>query len=185
MKILKWMAIVVASLIVLPLLTLLILSHRAGAGTTHTSIELAASPERVWVWLDEGPRLKQWVSWLVEVRDPDAPNHHAGSPVTWVMKDENNGGMMMTLDARIAEYAPPSRLTIAINSPVYQFDGAMSYRLTPLGNGRTRLDTDGLFHYNQWFAALMEPLVTPSAKKKMVADQARLKGLVETSAEVR
>ncbi len=66
----KWIGVVLAALIVIPLGVLLILGHRANAGRTHVSVEIAGSPEQVWVWLDEGARLKQWVSWLVEVREP-------------------------------------------------------------------------------------------------------------------
>jgi uncharacterized protein YndB with AHSA1/START domain len=185
MKVLKWIGIVLAALIVIPTVTLLILGHRANAGKLHASAEIAASPEQVWAWIDDGARLKRWVSWLVEVREPQPPRHAVGSPRTWVMKDENNGGMLITLEGKLKEYAPPSRLTIAIASPQYQFDGDQSYQLTALGNGRTRVDIDAKYHYDQWFANLLEPVITPAAEKKMVGDLARLKALVETKAEVR
>lgn len=183
-RLLKWIGIVLASLIVMPLLTLLVLSHRGGAGKLHASTELAASREQVWAWLDESDHLKQWVSWLVEVREP-ATKHGAGSERTLVMRDENDGGMLMELNGRIKAYEPPSRLTIGLGSPVYQFDGDQTYTLTDLGNGRTRLDIDSTFHYAQWFANLMEPIVTPIARKKLVGDLARLKTLVETKADMR
>jgi uncharacterized protein YndB with AHSA1/START domain len=183
MKILKWIGIVLAALIVLPLLTLFVMSHRANAGKMHTSTEIAGTREQIWPWLDEGPRLKQWVSWLVEVREKQSGQHTVGSARTWVMKDENNGGMLMTLDGTFKEYAPPSLLVVSLAAPVYQFDGEQAYRLTDLGGGRTRLEIDSVYHFANWFAALMEPLVTPSAKKKMVGDLARLKALVESHAE--
>jgi hypothetical protein len=65
------------------------------------------------------------------------------------------------------------------------FDGEESYKLVDLGNGRTRMEILGRFHYAQWFANLMEPAITPQAEKKMVADVARLKSLVEKRAELR
>jgi uncharacterized protein YndB with AHSA1/START domain len=185
MKVLKWIGYVVGALIVLPMITLLILGQRADAGKIHASAEIAGSPEQVWGWIDDSDRLKQWVSWLVEVREPQPPRHGVGSPRTWVMKDENNGGMLMTLEGKIKEYAPPSRLTITLASQEYQFDGDESYQLTDLGNGHTRVDVDSKYHYAQWFANLMEPLVTPAAKKKLLGDLARLKALVESKAEVR
>ncbi|SPE26820.1 conserved exported hypothetical protein [Candidatus Sulfopaludibacter sp. SbA3] len=183
MKVLKWIGIVLASLIVLPMITLLIMGQRANAGKTHASVEIAGSPEQVWAWIDDSNRLKQWVSWLVEVREPQPPQHAVGSPRTWVMKDENNGGMLLTLEGKLKEYAPPSRLTITLGSPQYQFDGDETYRLTDLGNGRTRVDVDAKYHYAQWLANLMEPLVTPAAEKKTVGDLARLKSLVESKTE--
>lgn len=185
MKVLKWIVIILASLIVLPMITLFILGHRANAGRIHASAEIAGSPEQVFAWIDDSDRLKQWVSWLVEVREPLLAQHAVGSPRTWVLKDENNGGMLIMLEGKLKEYEPPTRLTITLASPVYQFDGDQSYRLTDLGNGRTRVDVDSKYHYAQWLANLMEPLVTPAAEKKLVGDLARLKGLVESKAEVR
>lgn len=183
MKVLKWIGIVLAALIVIPMVTLLILGHRANAGRIHASAEMAGTPEQVWAWIDDSARLKQWVSWLVEVREPQPPQHSVGSPRTWVLKDENNGGMLITLEGKLKEYAPPTRLTITLASPVYRFDGDQSYQLTDLGNGRTRVDVDAKYHYAEWLANLMEPIVTPAAEKKMVGDLARLKSLVESKAE--
>ncbi len=185
MKWLKWLGMILVALAVIPIGTLLILGHRANAGKSHVSVEIAGSPEQVWAWLDDSSRLKQWVSWLVEVREPQPPHHAVDSPLTWVMKDENNGGTLMSLDGRITRYQPPRCLAIAIASRQYQFEGDETYRLTDLGNGRTRVDVDSKYHYNMWFANLMEPLVTPSAEKKMVGDLARLKSLVESKAETR
>jgi len=55
--------------------TLLILGQRKDAGHMHGSIEIAASPQQLFPWLVEGDKLKQWVSWLVEVRVPDPTVH--------------------------------------------------------------------------------------------------------------
>lgn len=184
-RLLKWIGIVLASLIVLPMITLLVMGHRPNAGKVHASTEIAASREQVWQWLDNNDRLKQWVSWLVDVQEPQPGPHAVGSHRVWVMKDENNGGELLNLDGVFKEYQPPSNFTVAIASPLYQFDGSQSYRLTDLGNGRTRIDIDGRYHYQQWLANLMEPLVTPLAQKKMVGDLARLKTLMETKAELR
>jgi hypothetical protein len=59
------------------------------------------------------------------------------------------------------------------------FDGQQTYSVEDLGGGRARLDIDGRYNYSQWFAALLEPLITPAAEKKLVRDMARLKALVE------
>ena len=185
MKWLKRIGIALAALIVLPVGALLVLGHRANASRIHASVEIAGSPEQVWPWVDEGARLKQWVSWLVEVREPEPVRHAVGVTRTWVMKDENNGGKLVTMEGRFKEYAPPSLLTITLGSSEYRFDGDQSYRLTDLGNGRTRLDVDGKYRFDQWLAKLMEPLITPSAEKKMAGDLARLKSLVESKAEAR
>ena len=43
----------------------------------------------------------------------------------------------------------------------------------------TRLEIDGDYHFTQWFASLMTPLIMPAAAKKMEGDIATLKKLVE------
>jgi len=183
MKVLKWIGIGVAALIVLPVLTLVVLHYRPNAGKMHASVEIGAPPQQVWAWIDDGQRLKQWVSWMVEVQEAQPGRRGVGSSLTWVMKDENNGGASMKLNGRITEYTPPTRLAIAISEPVYGINGVQAYTLTDLGSGRTRIDTDAHYDYGNWFASLMEPLVTPAAGKKMNDDLARLKGLIETNAD--
>ncbi len=178
MKWLKWIFIVPAALLAFVFVVLLILGALPGNGQMHVSTEIAASPQQVWPWIDNGDKLKQWVSWLVDVKQaqPRAP----GSTQTWVMKDENNGGMLMTLNGRCTEYVPDSRLAVAITS-ADEFDGAQSYTLTDLGNGRMRLDIDGRYHFTNWFANLMTPLIMPAARNKLVNDVAHLKALAEKS----
>lgn len=185
MKWLKWIGIVLAVLLILPVVTLLVLGQRKDAGHLHRSIEIAASPEQLWPWLEDGDKLKQWVSWLVDVRVPDPASHGVGASKVWVMKDENNGGMQMQIIAKNREYAPPSRLVLQISTDKEEFTGENVYELVDLGNGRTRLEMDSRYRFANWFANLMEPVITPSARKKMVADADRLKSMVESKAEVR
>jgi len=183
MKWLKRIAIVLAALIVLPVVTLLILGQRSGAGQMHASAEISASPAQLWSWIDDGQRLKQWVSWMVEARAWDKPAG-VGARRVLVMRDENNGGAIMEIEGTCTEYSPPSRLTMLL-AVKDAFDGQQLYRLTDLGNGRTRLDVESRYHLTNPLARLMEPLVTPQAEKKLVGDVARLKSMVESRAEVR
>jgi uncharacterized protein YndB with AHSA1/START domain len=185
MKWLKWIGIVLASLLILPVVTLLILGLRKDAGHLHHSIEIAASPQQLWPWLEDGDKLKQWVGWLVDVQVPDPSQHGVGATHIWVMTDENNRGAMMRIVAKNREYTRPSHLILQISSPDGQFTGENVYDLKDLGNGRTRLETDSQYHFSNWFANLMEPVITPAAGKKMVADEARLKSIVESKAEFR
>jgi uncharacterized protein YndB with AHSA1/START domain len=186
MKWLKWIGIVLAVLLIVPLVTLLVLGHRANAGRTSASAEINASPVELWTWIDDADKLKQWVSWLVDVQYPDPQRPHgAGSTRILVMKDENSGGMLMRIAGKCSEYAPPSHMTVHLSDPDGMFDGEQAYQLTDLGNGRTRLEIHGRFHFSQWFANFMEPVITPQAEKKMVGDVARLKLLVESKADLR
>lgn len=175
----KWALRIVGGLLIVILLAvavLFIVGHRASAGRVHASAELNGSPDQLWPWLNDGEKLKQWVSWLVEVRGWEQ-GAGVGAKRVWVMKDENNGGMLMEIEGTCSEYAPPSRLTVQLKSGG-DFDGQQAYRLTDLGNGRTRLDVDSNYHFSSSLARLMEPLITAAAAKKMVGDTARLKSLV-------
>ncbi len=185
MKWLKWIGIVLAALLILPVVTLLILGQRKDAGHVHGSIEIATSPQQLWPWLEDGDKLKQWVSWLVEVRVPDPAIHGVGASHVWVMRDENNGGKRMEVVAKNREYAPPSHLALQISSPGVEFTGENSYELVDMGNGKTRLEMDSRYHFSNWFANLMEPVITPAVRKKMLGDSARLKAIFESKAEVR
>jgi hypothetical protein len=186
MKWLKRIAILLAVLIFVPLIVLLAMGHRASAGRGNTAIEINASPEHLSAWIDDSDKLKQWVSWLVEVKYPDPQKTHgAGAKRVLVMKDENNGGMLINIAGTCSEYAPPSRMTIHLSDAEGIFDGDETYQLVDLGGGRTRMEIHGRFHYSQRFANLMEPLITPQAEKKMAMDVAHLKILVESQAVVR
>ena len=179
----KWVWRILAILVALPLagaVVLLAMGQRSGAGHSHASVEIHAAPERIWPWLEESGRLKQWVSWLVEVRETPGSTQGAGSRRVWVMRDQNNGGALMEIPFTFTEYAPPARLT-AHSGMAGLFEGEQVYRLTGLANGSTRVDSDGQYRYQMWMARLMEPLITPSAEKKMQADLARLKEAVEKS----
>jgi uncharacterized protein YndB with AHSA1/START domain len=151
------------------------LGRLPNAGRMQASTEIDAPAAKVWAFLDNEQNMKQWVSWLVDV-NRSGPRG-AGSTLTVTMKDENNGGQIMRIESRCTEYVPGSRITESMNAP--DFDGTQSYRLTDLGNGRTRLEVDGSFHFSQWFANLMTPLIMPAAKSKLEGDLGHLKELVE------
>jgi len=178
----KWILRIGGGLIgilALACLVLIALGHRANAGRTIVSADINASPDQVWQWIDQPDKLKQWVSWVVEVRTPNgllAPG--VGAKRVIVMKDENNGGMPMEIEGVYTKYQPPTEMDLALSTPG-EFEGTEIYKLTDLGSGRTHFEVTGQFHYSVWMAQLFEPLITPAAQKKMDADVARLKSLAE------
>jgi carbon monoxide dehydrogenase subunit G len=154
--------------------------RRAGAGHLHSEIEVNRPVAEVWDWVSEPEKLKQWISWLVEVRTDDMGHGGVGVKRVLVMRDENNGGELVNIESTCTEYAPPKLLRTNLVVP-RMFDGTQSYRVTDLGNGSSRLEIDSQFHFGNPFAKLMEPLITSSAQKKMRRDIARLKQLAEGS----
>jgi uncharacterized protein YndB with AHSA1/START domain len=179
MRYVKWISILLASMILLVAGLLFVIGHMPDADRFQASTEINAPVAKVWAFLDDEQNMKKWISWLQEVKRTGPRG--TGSTLTIVMHDENNGGRPMTLLSHCTEYVPGSLLGERIEDPVEQFDGSSTYKLTDLGNGKTRLDIDSRYAFHQWFANLMSPLVLPAARNKLMGDLSHLKELVEKS----
>jgi uncharacterized protein YndB with AHSA1/START domain len=177
----KWIKIIsgtLAGIVVLAALGLWLAGFRAGANTIRESIEIAKAPDQVWPWLHEPEKLKAWVSWLLEIQPPDATSDAVGVRSTWIMEDRNNNNARMPIHNEVTASERPRRKVIRTTSPE-GFDGEITYSLTDLGNGRTRLDMENRYVFAHWFARLLEPVITPAARRKSVEDLQRLKSLAE------
>lgn len=177
----KWVFGVAGALLglaVMCVLVLFLMGRRPGAGRSMHSVVVARPAAEVWTWITEPERVKQWVSWLVEIRTTETGPPRAGMTEVWVM-DDPNMKQRIEIDGTITEVVPEQRLGVSISLPG-QFEGTTTYTLTEVEGG-TRLETDGRFKYTNAVVALLEPLVTPEADKKMRADLARLKALAEAA----
>lgn len=96
----------------------------------------------------------------------------------WVMRDENNGGQLMTIDSVVTAAETAKRLDVDL-SVTGPFSGKGSYTLTELPNGGTRLETNQRYSFDNWFAQLMMPVIAGAAGKKAASDLALLKQAVE------
>lgn len=171
MKWLKWGGAAFLALIALAGTVLLALGRREGAGRTSNMVEIARPPAVVWAWVEEPDKFRQWVGWVTDVKVE-------GDRQTVFMKDPNMNGETVRIDSVLKESVPHKRLVVDLSSPM-GFSGTMTYGFEDLGGNRTRLTMEGRWVYSHWFAALMEPLVTPQATKKGQEDLARLKQLAE------
>jgi len=169
------------ALVAIGVLILVVLGRREGAGRVRASTEIHATPEQIWPYLTESGKVKQWITWLVEIRPDDPSKTGVGAREVWVMRDANNGGRTMEMVGVCTEYKPPSRLGTHVSS-TGMFDGDQIFQIETLGAGKSRVSIDGKFRYTQWLGALFEPLVTPAAEKKLGGDVSRLKELVEKGA---
>lgn len=151
---------------------------RQDAGVLRAQTEVALPAATVWPWLQEPAKLKSWVGWLVDVRHPEPGRTGVGSREVWVMEDRNNGNQLMEIDATVSHYEPPRRLVLR-NAVAGMFHGQHSYVLTDMGNGRTRVEMEGRYHFEDRLARLLEPVITRAAQDKAVEDLARLKAQVE------
>lgn len=177
MKILLYGLAGFGALVVLALVALFLMGFRRSAGSMVSAIEINAPPDEVWLWVNEPARLKQWVSWLEEVREDNALSG-VGAKRTWVMNDPNMK-QNVEIQAEVTQFDPPRQLGVHLASKI-GFTGDATYTLTDLGDGKTRLEAQGKFRYNHWFARLMEPVVTPQARKKQRADLETLKRKAES-----
>ena len=177
----KWairIAGIIVGLAVVCFLGLWIASNRRDAGRMRASIEIERAPEEIWPWLNEPEQLTQWVGWLAEVRpDSTTPAEGIGHRATWVMDDPRMKQRVL-VPGTVTVWDPPDQVGVHVEVPG-SFDGDVLYKLTDLGNGRTRVEQDGRFSYDSKFASLMEPLITPDAMRKMFEDMKRLKTKVE------
>jgi carbon monoxide dehydrogenase subunit G len=170
----------VAGVLALTLVALALMGLRRGAGFSRSVIEIRATREQVWLWIEENDKFKEWVGWVtsVEVLNPEVKG--VGRTTVVLMK-EPGSPELVRVEAECTEYAPPGRFVADVTSPGL-FTGSQSYELTDLGGGRTRVQIDNRIRYTPWFLRLLEPLATPSATKKLDQDLAALKRVVENAA---
>src|SRR5438445_10243724 len=96
----KWVKIVLAAVLGILVLCfggLAVGGMGADANRMQTGIVIHRKPADVWPWLYQGDKVKQWVSWLVEVREEGTGEPVAGGKAVWVMEDRNNNNMRMQM----------------------------------------------------------------------------------------
>ncbi len=178
----KWLLIILGLLIgivALAVIVLMILGTRAGVGQGHASVEIDRPADEAWSWIIEPEKFKSWVSWVVEVRQIAGVPGTVGSRRVMVMEDRNNNNQLMEITSEVSAVEPGRRMTVQLSSLF--FSGEVTYILTDLGNLRTRFEQVSEFKFSSWFARLMAPVIMPQARKKNVADLARLKSLAEAA----
>lgn len=172
----------IAALLVVGVLGLWIASNRRDAGRLRASVEIERSPEEIWPWITEPEQLTQWVGWLAEVKpDSTSPAEGIGHRETWLVDDPRAKTQRLE-PGTVTLWEPPDQVGIHLEVPG-EFEGDVLYTLTDLGNGTTRVEQDGRFTYASKLAALLEPLRTPDAMRKMFDDMKRLKEKVESVPE--
>jgi hypothetical protein len=159
---------------------LALMGRRQDAGVSRSSVEIDASREQLWPWLEEPEKFKQWISWVVEVQVIN-PAEGVGRKAVVMMKSPG-AAELVRIESTLTEHAPPDLLAADIVSPGL-FTGSQTYQLTDLGQGRTRVDVTNRIQYTSAFFRLLEPLTTPSSTGKIKNDLAALKSLVEAESK--
>lgn len=104
---------------------------------THESVEIAARPEEVWVWLANPERLAAWHAKLVEVRRTGSGPAYAGEKfdATYVMNDASDKRQTCTTEVLRCE--PWTTLILRHHFQVGDRPGYVdeTYQLHPRGDG--------------------------------------------------
>ncbi len=172
-KVLLGLLSLVVALIVIGVVVLLAVGKRDEAGRNTATIQIERPPAQVFPWVTEPARLKQWIGGLDESTPLTDEGLKVGARSREVVVVGNGRYEMETT---VTDLEVPARLVVAIQSEGFKVDAR--YDLVESGDG-TFLSYACISRYEQPLARLMEPLVTREAQKKIEADLARLKGLVE------
>src|SRR5262249_44395710 len=137
---------------------LLAMGASKDANRMTSSLVIHRKPEAVWPWLYKPEKVKQWVTWLIEIREEGEGEPALGQKAVWVMEDRNNGNQRMEITGTVKAVEPARHIEIAMVAP-QGFSGLASYTLTALPDGSTRLDTDTRYVFEDPFAHFMTPVI--------------------------
>jgi uncharacterized protein YndB with AHSA1/START domain len=173
----KWVTRVLLTVAVIAVLVFAIGFLLPSGFKVQRSIEIGATPERVYALIADPREWKKWTVW--NQRDPAMTVSYGGSPAgpgakwTWQSKTEGNGEMEFT------SAVPNERITYSLNFPDFGMRSTGQLRLEPAG-AKTRVTWTnegdvGASPINRYFALMMDRLVGPDFE----AGLANLKVLAE------
>jgi uncharacterized protein YndB with AHSA1/START domain len=151
-------------------------------GHVFAETEINRPAAQVFPWITRPDLLQKWVGSLTEMTldSPAANGGEVGKRYRMAQFD-NVDNQTMEMELTVTEYVPNERFGIqsdSLGDPVNGFTETAVYRLTADGT-HTHLSFDIHTTYRGKLPRVLEPLVTPAARKKVQQDLARLKTLVE------
>jgi uncharacterized protein YndB with AHSA1/START domain len=177
----RWIKIVLGSvfgLIILATAALAIAGMGADANRMVGSVVIRQKPAAIWPWLHQADKVKQWVSWMVEIQDDGSGEPRPGKKVVWVMEDRNNNNARMRINTVVDSVEPNRKLAISMEA-AEGFRGTSVYSLSEQSDGTTLVTSDSRYTFDNAFVRFMSPLVFWQARKKMLADLDHMRTLVE------
>ncbi|HET9220564.1 MAG TPA: SRPBCC family protein [Terriglobia bacterium] len=140
-------------------------------------IDINASPERVFPWIDDPKRLGAWLPSLVENEMLRQTDNKIGSSFRQVYLER---GRRMEVWGVVTAYEPNRRLACQIRGEAFDLD--VDYRLDDL-DGRTRLTQNSEVRMKGVFKVvgfLMSPLMRKASTKQAEDGFLKLKTLAES-----
>jgi uncharacterized protein YndB with AHSA1/START domain len=173
----KWVTRVLLTVAVIAVLVFAIGFLLPSDFKLQRSIEIGASPERVYALISDPREWKMWTVW--NRRDPAMTIGYSGAPTgagakwTWQSKTEGNGEMEFTAAV------PNERIVYSLHFPDFGMRSTGHLRLEPVG-AKTRVTWTnegdvGASPINRYFALLMDRMVGPDFE----AGLANLKTIAE------
>ena len=175
MKIVQWTLAVIGALV---LLIVAVGFFLPSAFSVQRSIEINATPKKVYDLVVEPKRWKEWSVWTR--RDPDMRITYSGPPFgmgakwAWVSKSEGTGSMEFT------RVEPDRSVEYLLLFPEYHMRSNGALRMEPAGNGTrvtwTNSGDVGANPLKHYLAVLMDRMVGPDFESGL----ANLKALAES-----
>ena len=140
------------------------------------SIEIACSPEHLWLYLEEPEKQKLWMKGVLSNESAEAGPTRVGSRSVMKIKE---GGKIASYDIEVLRYAPPEHLGIKIwGGSFSDMVAFVDYTLHDLC-GRTRLDYLFTVEPQGFFMKLMIPLFKRFSVMQIKSFFKTLKSLAE------
>jgi len=144
--------------------------------TYHIDIE--ASPDRVFYWLDDSKRVMEWAKGVVENEDLERTEERVGSTFRQVFEEN---GRKMEFQGRCTAYEANKRLGVFLDGLMFDLD--VDYELEDLG-GKTRLTQTSEVKW-KGMMKLAAPMLMTMAKEQAEKSLERDFGLLKRLAEER
>jgi uncharacterized protein YndB with AHSA1/START domain len=144
---------------------------------TEQAVDIAAPPEVIFPWLARPALLMRWVGGMVECQAETEAEEGVGSRLRQVVVDR---GTRIELTGETVRYEPNELLEVHLDSPG-TFQAVSVHRLSPHGEGHTRLVTSLETELGPRIGRLIAPIVSRVASSKLRSDLDRLRRLVEAA----
>lgn len=103
--------------------------------------DIAVAPPKLWPWIVEPERMKQWMRGLESIEFEGAGGYRPGARARMVIKE---GARLSSYDFEVTACEPARLLAITVRPPKNKgFEMTCRYELVPQAGALTRLDYSG------------------------------------------
>ncbi len=140
---------------------------------TQTAVTFRQPAARIWPWLVEVPRLKQWLGGFVDSIPEDPHGLRLGARSKEIIE---MNGRRWEIQSEVTEFEPHHRLKLHMVNA--DFEDHTGYLLDE-HDGVTEVTFVSDAHYTSLMSRLMAPMISREVERKVQTDLATLRGLIE------